>query len=308
MLYLLYGPDTYRSRQKLNDIIEEYRKKAGANFEFQKFDCDEDDLTQLQLVVEGGSLFSAKRLIVAAYSFSGKCDFDVCVRLAKKAKGSKEIFLVFWDRDIGKSGAAKLSKIRAYAHKEQEFLSLSGIKLEHWIREEARKRNITLQNNEMEWLLSFGGDLWRVSNELAKREASGGGGADMRIQSPSTIFSLGDAFFSAPRQAMFHLLSILRAGEDGMGIFSYLSNHVRTLFTVKAFSEKGAAIPQTFGIHPFVAKKASAIVRAMPLSLFPRLMRRFWEEDAKVKTGESNPEDSLIHILIKNELNSILMK
>ncbi len=308
MLYLLYGSDTYRSRQKLNDIIEEYRKKAGANFEFQKFDCDEDDLTRLQLAIEGGSLFSAKRLIVAAYPFSGKCDFDICVRLAKKAKDSKEIFLVFWDRDIGKSGATKLSRVRAFSHKEQEFLLLSGVALERWVREEARKRGIVLQNNEMEWLLSFGGDLWRVANELAKREASGIAGADTRIQSPSTIFSLGDAFFSAPRQAMFHLLSILRAGEDGIGIFSYLSNHARTLFTVKAFAEKGAVIPQAFGIHPFVAKKASAIVRAMPLSYFPRLMRRFWEEDAKVKTGESNPEDSLIHILIKNESNSLPMK
>ena len=298
MLYILHGPDTYRSRQKLNDIIEEYRKKAGANFEFQKFDCDEDDLTNLQLGVEGGSLFSAKQLIVAAYPFSGKCDFDVCTRLAKKAKDSKEIFLVFWDRDIGKAGAAKLSKIQKYAHKEQEFLLLSGIKLEHWIREEARKRNITLQNNEMEWFLSFGGDLWRISNELAKCEVGGGAGLNETVQSPSTIFSLGDTFFSAPRQAMFHLLSILRAGEDGIGVFSYLSNHVRTLFTVRAFSEKGAAIPPQFKIHPFVAKKTSAVVRTIPLSLFPRLMRRFWEEDVKVKTGESDAEDSLLKILM----------
>lgn len=298
MLYLLYGPDTYRSRQKLNDIIEEYRKKAGANFELHKFDCDEDDLMRLQSVVEGGSLFSAKRLIVAAYPFSGKCDFDVCVRLAKKAKDSKEIFLVFWDRDIGKASAAKLSKIRAYAHKEQEFLLLSGVALERWIREEAKKRGVVLHKNEIEWFLSFGGDLWRVSNELAKREVGGGAGVPLP-EARSTIFSLGDAFFSAPRQALFHLLSILRAGEDGMGVFSYLSNHARTQFIVRAFSERGAAIPQAFRIHPFVQKKAAAISRNMTPQSFRSLFRMFWEEDRKIKTGESNAEDSLIRILIR---------
>ncbi len=297
MLYILHGPDTYRSRQKLNDIIEEYREKVGSDFEFQKFDCDEDDLAQLQLAVEGGSLFSAKRLIVATYPFSGKCDFDVILRLVKKAKDSKEIFLVFWDRDIGKTGAAKISKIKDYAHKEQEFQLLSGNALERWIREEAKKRGVVLHNNEMEWLLSFGGDLWRITNELARREVGVGAGA-FALEAKSTIFFLGDTFFSAPRQAMFHLLNILRAGEDGIGMLSYLSNHARTLFTVKAFSEGGAAIPPAFGIHPFVAKKASAVVRRMPLSVFPRLMRRFWEEDVKVKTGESTAEDSLIRILI----------
>lgn len=33
MILFLYGPDTYRSRQKLNDIIENYKKihKSGLN-------------------------------------------------------------------------------------------------------------------------------------------------------------------------------------------------------------------------------------------------------------------------------------
>lgn len=298
MLYTLHGPDTYRSREKLKEIIEEYRKKAGSNFEFHRFDCDEDDVSRLRAVVEGGSLFSAKRLVVASYPFSGKCDFDICLRLAKKAKDSKEIFLVFWDRDIGKTSAAKLSKIRAYSHKEQEFLLLSGVALERWIREEAKKRGVVLQKNEIEWFLSFGGDLWRVSSELAKREV--GGGARVPLpEAQSTIFSLGDAFFSAPRQALFHLLSILRAGEDGMGVFSYLSNHARTQFIVRAFSERGAAIPQAFRIHPFVAKKAAAAGRNMTRESFRSLFRAFWEEDRKIKTGESSAEDALIRILIR---------
>jgi DNA polymerase III delta subunit len=114
---------------------------------------------------------------------------------------------------------------------------------------------------------------------------------------PSTIFSLGDSFFSSPRLALFHLLNLSRQGEDGIGLFSYISNHTRTLFVVQSFFEKRLPVPASYGIHPFVAKKAGQLVRVISPSLLSRLMHRLWDEDRKIKTGESSAEDSLIRII-----------
>ena len=43
MIYSLYGPDTYRSRQKLKQIIEEFQKKSGGHLSLEKFDAEKDD-------------------------------------------------------------------------------------------------------------------------------------------------------------------------------------------------------------------------------------------------------------------------
>ena len=37
MILFLYGPDTYRSRQKLNEIIEHYKKNPQKWAEFEVF-------------------------------------------------------------------------------------------------------------------------------------------------------------------------------------------------------------------------------------------------------------------------------
>ena len=168
----------------------------------------------------------------------------------------------------------------------------------HWITTEAEKKRVSLAREDADYLSSFGGDLWKVSNELEKmslvRERRSGG-----ERQTSTVFSLGDTFFSSPRDALRHLATLLRAGEDAVGLFAYLANHTRTLFTVRAFSDKQMSIPREFGVHPFVAKKAASGARALSLPRLSRMLALFWEEDRRIKTGESSAEDSLIRLIAK---------
>jgi len=298
MLYLLYGPDTYRSRRKLNEIIEEYRKKTGANFQVHQFDADEDDPARVRAAAESGSLFSAKRLVVLRYPFSGKADFEPFAELAKRSAKSKEVFLIFWDREITKSASEKLAKAMPYAEKEQEFLLLEGRALESWIVSEASRRSISLSCEDKERFLSYGGDLWRTVNELDKF-AVAASQAPYRKNVSSSVFSLGDTFFTSKKEGLFHILNLLRAGEDALGLFAYLANHARTLAAVRLFSEKRIPVPQSFRIHPFVQKKAAVVARNMAGESFHGLFRLLWEEDRKIKTGERTPEHSLERILMR---------
>lgn len=298
MLYILYGPDTYRSRRKLNEIIDEYRKKAGTNFQVHQFDADEDDPARVRAAVESGSLFSAKHLVVLRYPFSGRVDFEPFAELAKRSAKSKEVFLIFWDREIVKSASEKLVKIKPHAEKAQEFLLLDGRALESWIASEAASRSIPLSREDKERFLSYGGDLWKIANELDKK-ALAASETQYRKNISSSVFSLGDTFFTSKREGLFHLLNLLRAGEDALGLFSYLSNHARTLAVVRLLSEKRTPVPQLFRIHPFVQKKAAVVSRNMMGGSFQSLFRLFWEEDRKIKTGERIPEHSLEHILMR---------
>lgn len=299
MLYILHGPDTYRSREKLKEIIAEYRKKAGDQVEVHRFDADEDTIDEALGVLGSSSLFSTKRLVVLEYPFTGKGDAQKIEALAKRAKDSKDIFLIFWDREIPKVRSPALTSAKKYADKEQEFLSLGREQLAGWIQKESLRRGQSLTREEREGFLAFGNDLWRISNELEKLAASETLARAERKHS-STIFSLGDTFFTSRGRALSHLGNLSQDGEDGIALFSYLANHLRTLFVIRRFHDEKKAVPAAFGIHPYVQKKAGAIAQGIPMTRFKFLFRRFFEEDRKIKTGESTPEDSLVRIMNEN--------
>lgn len=112
------------------------------------------------------------------------------------------------------------------------------------------------------------------------------------------IFRLGDSFFTDKKEALRNLMSLLDEGHEEMGIFSYLLNHARTLATVKFYRDRQKEVPASHKIHPYVVKKASALTRPLPPDYLPRILNRFFEEDFKIKTGQSKPKESLISILL----------
>jgi len=69
MIIFLYGSDTYRSRQKLKEIIEEYKRRHQSGLNFIRINFDEKDLpadkagfSDLKQAVETVSMFDEKKL------------------------------------------------------------------------------------------------------------------------------------------------------------------------------------------------------------------------------------------------------
>ena len=141
------------------------------------------------------------------------------------------------------------------------------------------------------------GDLWACASEL--EEMALGGGAVAGGERVSSVFDLGDTFFSAPGQALRHLLALLGQGEEEGRIFSYLSNHARTLLAVKSYLAAGRPIPASARIHPYVIKKASAQVRSIETRDLIKNLSRLLREDLEIKTGVSRARDSLFRLLLR---------
>ena len=70
MIIFLYGPDTYRSRQKLNEIIEHYKKvhKSGLNLKY--FDLQKSSYQDFKDEIQQASMFKEKKLLVLKNIFS----------------------------------------------------------------------------------------------------------------------------------------------------------------------------------------------------------------------------------------------
>ena len=243
MIYLLYGSDTRRSQEKLNEIITEFRGKNPA-FNVYRFDAEESDPAEVKNALETRSLFAAKKLVVIKYP-SQALDHEKLHAWLKNAKGASDSTLILWDRALD---AKTLSEITPFCRKIQEFREIKKPPLPE-----------------------------------------------------SNIFRLGDTFFTSRREGLRNLLSLLHQGHDDFNLFSYLANHARTLLTVQHYLENKKSVHPRHGIHPFVIKKASAIIRTIPFERLRRMFQRFFEEDYKVKVGISKPRDSLFHMIFREK-------
>lgn len=295
MNYLLYGADTYRSRRKLLEIIAEYRRKnAGGGFHFYRFDAAEDDLKELRAAVYAGALFTEKKFIVLERPCAAARQCDVVDAVLAETHKKSDVLLVVWDEALGAEGKKRLKRTEKYFDKTQEFILLSGVSLQRWVRIEAGRRGVALSVADAAALCALGPDLWMVVNEMEKIAV--GGSAEQARVAP-TVFDLGDTFFSSPRDARRILLSLLRAGEDEMRLFAYLAGHARVLLIVKSYMERGMAVPAAAKLHPFVVKKTSRIAGMFPRARFVRTLSRFLDEDRRIKTGVSTARESLLRML-----------
>lgn len=113
MIYLLYGSDTRRSREKLNEIIAEYRKKYG-DLNIHKFDAEEEEEGKIKSALEANSLFSPKKLVV----IRGLSKIPGKEVIFKIFNNLKDTIVVLWERELSRE---EFAQIRPYAVKVQEF-------------------------------------------------------------------------------------------------------------------------------------------------------------------------------------------
>lgn len=300
MIIAFHGPNTYRSRQKVKELFDEYRTKYGDALDVRRIDADEEDFSVLKSLLESRSLFSSKKLIMVSYVFSGKRagEMELGKDLLQFASESKDVMLILWDGVLAADDKKRLAQWKPFFSKSQEFKVLTGVQLQKWVQEEAGKRGVQVASAKTAYLTSLKGDSWAIVNELEKMAVAVED--DTRAGAPKerTVFELGDAFIQNPRSALQILHNLIERGEDEFGLFAYVASYLRTLLIVKGCQERGRNVAVSHNIHPFVAKKAASLVRNIPLGRLQDLLRRFFEEDVAIKTGGSTPKESLMRILM----------
>lgn len=297
MIFLLYGEDTYRSRKKVREILAEYRLKTGSVFNLHRIDAEEDDISILKSTLDTGALFAPKKLLLVSHAFSAvtQAHADLITSRAEELAGNNEQIVVMWDGALTPEQKKRAGALEKYATKAQGFARLEGAELVRWLRSEAKERTVHLDPAEERMLAASGLDSWTLAMWLDKKSL----GADIAVaeRENTTVFELGDAFLHSRSRALKTLLRLLEQGQDEFALFSYLVNHVRTLLVVKAYQETNMPIPQSAGINPFVVKKVGARVRTISENVLVRAIKRFFEEDVRIKTGLSTPKESLMSII-----------
>lgn len=311
MLILLYGPDTYRSRQKLKEIIDEYRENYKSGLNLKILDLKEENFDKIQEESRSLSIFKEKKLVILKNAFSNQEFKEGFLKEKDKFSESKDIFLFYEEKEI--SPADSLFKFLSKEAKIQEFQLLTGLKLRAWIKKEFEKYGFNPSLQVIDALIfSVGGDSWSLSNEIQKLAAYKTTGENLEIkledvkalvksQIEINIFKTIDAISSRNRKEAFRLVhSQIQNGENPSYLLSMINFQFRNLLIIKNLSENNkpySLILKISGLHPFVVQKSYEQAKRFTSQELKKIYQKIFQADLEIKTGKADPE-TILDLLI----------
>lgn len=306
MIIFLYGPDTFRSRQKLNEILDEYKKKHKSALNLRIFDCEEQktDINSLKDEVRQTSMFKEKKLILLSGVFSDAGLKEKFLKEAKSFLDSDEVIVIYEAGEI--KAADPLLKFLVKNAKTQKFEFLDNRNLKIWIKKYALSQKGKIEDMAVEIIVNcIGSDLWQLSNEVSRMINSKKNrtvtAQDARLNFPpkieNEIFKTIDAIGQKnKKQALILLGNHLENGDNALYLLSMISYQFRNLLVVKELMEKNIQYPliiKKSRLHPFVVKKSYEMCRQFSFSDLKKIYRKIFQVDLDVKTGKLDQEMAL---------------
>jgi len=303
MLIILHGEDTFRSRQKLNELQKSYLEKNKDNFNLEKFDATEMDFRELKSVLNAQSLFVQKRFIVVENILENKTLLKNLQPTTYNLQPNNNIIIFYERADATKDKDYK--KILKQADKTQEFKKLTANEATNYFSklfERVDRASIQKVLNlcQQDFRQGVNSDtMWQVYNELGKLYSYKNHKAikqeDIEIlnigQQEAQIFPTIDAIFSGnANSAFYNMLLHFKAGEHPQIVFNMIEMQLKNIALVKEAGEKGNVNAGALGLHPYVVKKASALADKFSWDKIKNLYERVENLDVKNKTGQISTE------------------
>jgi DNA polymerase III subunit delta len=332
MLIFLYGPDTWRSQQKLSEFKQEFtKKKDPQGLSIVIFDNQNLNLNNLRNAFLSSGLFTEKRLIIIKNFFSPltlkistktKNFFEEILNILKKTKQQKDNILIFWDEEINeKKLNPEQKKIYQLLKKEpyqEEFKALKKPELKTWIKNQAINKNITIDQLAQEALIEIcGANLWSLKNELEKLIALKSGTLEKTINLKDVqknllpaleenIWALTDALGQRKKALALKIFSDLSAQNIEIEkILLLLAHQYRTILRIKSYlknnpNENYNQVSVALSLHPYVCKKGMDQEKKYTLSELKKIYQQLLKIDFLKKTKKINSQILLDLLIIKS--------
>lgn len=304
MIIFLYGPDTYRSRQKLNEIIERYKKihKSGLNLRY--FEEENLNFQDFKNVLETCSMFREKKLIVLKEVFSNKDFQEKFLKQGEKFVNSDNVILIYQKQEIDKKNPFfNFLKKKA---KSQEFELLEREKLKNWVKKELGKYQARIESGALDRLINFvGSNLWQMENEVKKLASYRNGEIIserdvellIRPQIETDIFKTIDAIAQKQKSRALTLLhQHLEKGDSPLYLLSMINFQFRNLIMIKDLVEKSKSpylLSKITNLHPYIIKKSYSLAKKFTIQELKKIYQKIFQIDLAIKTGKTDPETAL---------------
>lgn len=265
MIIFLYGPDSYRRRKKLNEVVGEYQRKHS-NLTLEYFDLEMDDeFNRLQEFALSRSLFKDVKMAVIGGIFEIEFKKEVKQFLKSQLKTDDLTLVISSDQKPVEDSKFLTEKPVL----SQEFENLSGERLKFFIRKEAQSRNIDLTPQAVNFLAeNFKENTWGLITELEKISSVGKKSLDT-----AELQKFGD-FYESPN------------------IFDFIGLFLRGNFNRKTALRN---LELLFLSHEEPAKIFNILAS---MSRSPELINRLADYDVAIKSGKLGYEEILLDLAL----------
>ena len=295
MIILLYGEDSFRLRQKLIEVIEEYRAKHKTGLNLARFRENNLDFDKIKEKMESISMFNEKKLIVLENILKNKIFSEDFLKYFKKNKLKENDNVVLVIYNEGKLSRPSLIK---EMNMSEEFKLLSNNELINWLKEEMKRNKIEINQEALIKLIAYvGNNLWQLNTEVEKLASYKAGerineqDIDLLIKAKidTDIFKTLEALAKKDKKTAFRLLhEHLKQGENEIYLFSMFVYQIRILLKLKDLVEKGTPyynLAAKSKLHPFVVKKSSEQLKSFSLNQLKNIYQYLLKIELGLKKG-----------------------
>ncbi len=304
MIIFLYGIDSYRSKQKLDEIVAQYKNVRKSGLNLLQLDAGDMDFAEFYQQFKITSMFAEKKLVVLKNLFAAKAFQEAFLEELKQLEAMEDIIVVYESDEPDQR--VKLFKTLLKTCKCQEFAALEPKQLKAWVQKEFEKLGQASNLDAIDLLVSYvGTDSWRLHQEIQKLAAYKQGqtlkkdDVEQLVRPSITmdIFKTIDALAQKnKRQAMMLVAKHLDGGDNVLYLLSMIAFQFKNLLIVKELVEKQmmyASIAKKSGLHPFVVKKTYQQCHQFTMQELKNIYRAIFQTDLDIKTGKIEPETAL---------------
>jgi len=248
MLYLLYGMDSFRTQEKLKELVLFFQSRMSG---FGVFRIDEEsfDSVGFDELIRSQMLFEKNYVVVCENILENTRAQIFFEQNVEKISISRHIF-IFKEED---PDSRFLELFKKHGQKVQEFRPLTGAGLKKWVAAKAGKMPLGFQE---EIIKNCGSDLWCISKEIEKYET----GWRIKVSSKKNKynpFAICDAVAEKNNiRAWILFQQALMNGIDAEEIFWKIWWQIKSLLMIKnLLNVRGVNLEKETGLHPFVIKK-----------------------------------------------------
>jgi len=300
MIYFLYGPDTYRSREKLKELIA----KNQIGFNVERINGAKIDADELNKHISTHDLFSQKKFLVIEdmADKNNKLKEDI-INFLKKLKFNELDFLIFYDSQIDKRSII-FKVLNSKADEIYAFDLLKPAEMEVWLQKKCQAINLNINKDNLKKLsVALGDDTWLAMSELQKLKAYTNGeevqyediDKMVRGKLDDDIFKLTDmiANNNNKSQALKLLKDQIESGSNEIYLLTMIVRQFRILIQLKSFLSKTSNTFQaakTLNLHPFVVQKSLPMVSKYPIEKLKNIFQKLLKVDLQLKSSKVQGE------------------
>lgn len=313
MIILLYGPDTYRARQRLSFYQEGFKKKydpQGLNV--VHLDGETITLDELRKNVGQVGFLAKKRFIVITNLIAKNKKKSLQKEVVEylDTDWSDDNVLIFLEEtnQTKKKKKAKTTRTasplmnRLLKEKSEEFPLLTGTQLNTWVRDAIQNRGGRIESGALTELVGLvGTDLWAMVSEINKLiNYSGTKGITVaavrelvKAKFDDNIFHLTDALASRNAKVSFKLLQDqIAVGSNELYILTMLIRQFRILLQARELIDTEPnhyTVASRLQIPPFIAQKAIRDAQKFTLDELKGIYQQLLQIDMKIKSTQEDP-------------------